>query len=68
MKLQGTLSDFKNELLFSHFNINYNNLPEMYRKGSVLLRQQVGPTSSKKACFDIRLDIERGRRRENEPC
>ncbi len=30
--LQGTQADFKNELLFSQFGINYNNLPEQYRK------------------------------------
>lgn len=37
--LAGTLSDFKNELLFSRFGINYNSLPEMYKKGSVLIRR-----------------------------
>jgi tRNA(His) guanylyltransferase len=40
--LRGTLADFKNELLFSQFNINYNKLPQMYRKGSVLLHKPVG--------------------------
>lgn len=30
--LQGTQADFKNELLFSQFGINYNKLPEQYRK------------------------------------
>jgi tRNA(His) guanylyltransferase len=35
-KLGGTLSADKNEILFSQFNINYNNEPEMYKKGSVL--------------------------------
>ena len=35
---QGTLSDYKNELLFSTFNINYSSLPERYRKGSVVVR------------------------------
>mmetsp|Transcript_9991 Transcript_9991/g.17995 ORF Transcript_9991/g.17995 Transcript_9991/m.17995 type:complete len:153 (-) Transcript_9991:1105-1563(-) len=36
--LRGTLSDFKNELLYSRFGINYNNLPEIFRKGSILYR------------------------------
>jgi len=27
----------KNELLFSEFNINYNNLPPMHRKGTVVV-------------------------------
>lgn len=36
--LQGTVSSDKNEILFSQFGINYNNEPEMYKKGSVLYR------------------------------
>ena len=28
----------KNEILFSRFKINYNNEPEIYKKGSVVLR------------------------------
>jgi len=36
-RLNGTVSSDKNEILFSQFNINYNNLPQMYRKGSVLV-------------------------------
>ena len=31
-KLKGTLSNDKNEILFSQFNINYNNQPEVYKK------------------------------------
>lgn len=27
----------KNELLFSEFNVNYNNLPAMHRKGTVVV-------------------------------
>lgn len=30
--LQGTLSDYKNELLFSQFGLNYSMLPERFRK------------------------------------
>jgi len=37
-RLKGTLSSDKNEILFSQFNTNYNNLPEIYRKGTVLIR------------------------------
>lgn len=37
--LQGTVSSDKNELLFSEFGINYNTLPQLYRKGTVLLWQ-----------------------------
>lgn len=36
-KLRGTFASDKNEMLFSQFGINYNNLPEIFRKGSVLI-------------------------------
>ncbi|KAH9492777.1 tRNA-histidine guanylyltransferase 1-like [Bulinus truncatus] len=39
-RLRGTLSSDKNELLFSEFNMNYNNIPELFRKGSVLIRKK----------------------------
>ncbi|ESO97020.1 hypothetical protein LOTGIDRAFT_115350 [Lottia gigantea] len=41
-RLKGTLSSDKNEILFSEFDINYNNLSDLYRKGSVLIRNKVG--------------------------
>lgn len=37
--LKGTLAADKNEILFSQFGINYNNEPEMYKKGSVIYRE-----------------------------
>ncbi|PIO35704.1 hypothetical protein AB205_0059470 [Aquarana catesbeiana] len=46
-RLQGTLAADKNEILFSEFNINYNNEPLMYRKGSVILKKKVNETSKK---------------------
>lgn len=36
------MSSDKNELLFSKFHINYNNEPEMYKKGSVVFRDVRG--------------------------
>ncbi|KAJ4297017.1 tRNA-His guanylyltransferase [Collariella sp. IMI 366227] len=36
--LKGTYAGDKNEILFSKFHINYNNEPEMYKKGSVVFR------------------------------
>lgn len=36
--LAGTDRGFKNELLFSRFGINYNDLPAQFRKGSVIVR------------------------------
>lgn len=37
-KSQGSVAADKNEILFSRFKINYNNEPEMYKKGSVVFR------------------------------
>uniref|UniRef100_A0A8B9ZRA8 Probable tRNA(His) guanylyltransferase n=1 Tax=Anas zonorhyncha TaxID=75864 RepID=A0A8B9ZRA8_9AVES len=47
-RLQGTLAGDKNEILFSEFNINYNNEPLMYRKGTVLIWQKVNEVTTKK--------------------
>ncbi|NWJ09643.1 THG1 guanylyltransferase, partial [Crypturellus undulatus] len=47
-RLQGTLAGDKNEILFSEFNINYNNEPLMYRKGTVLIWQKVNEVITKK--------------------
>ncbi|XP_067044106.1 probable tRNA(His) guanylyltransferase isoform X2 [Acropora muricata] len=44
-RLNGTVSSDKNEILFSEFNINYNNLPQMYRKGSVLIWEKMSDPS-----------------------
>jgi tRNA(His) guanylyltransferase len=38
---KGTLADFKNDLLFNRFGINYAKLPAMYRKGSVIVKKDV---------------------------
>ncbi|KAF9968742.1 tRNA-His guanylyltransferase [Mortierella alpina] len=37
----GTDSKDKNEMLFTEFNTNYSKLPAIFRKGSVLLREQI---------------------------
>ncbi|BDD57325.1 Glucose-responsive transcription factor [Monascus purpureus] len=39
LELKGTVSSDKNEILFKRFGINYNNEPEIYKKGSVVYRQ-----------------------------
>ena len=36
--LKGTLSDFKNEMLFVQFGINYNTLEPVFKKGTLLVR------------------------------
>ncbi|XP_075066251.1 putative tRNA(His) guanylyltransferase [Mixophyes fleayi] len=46
-KLRGTLSADKNEILFSEFNINYNNEPLLFRKGSVIIWKKVNEVSKK---------------------
>ncbi|KAK4987336.1 tRNA-His guanylyltransferase [Elasticomyces elasticus] len=46
-ELKGTVSSDKNEILYSRFGINYNNEPEMYRKGSVVFRQLGAPVMTK---------------------
>ncbi|KAG5899780.1 hypothetical protein JTB14_006115 [Gonioctena quinquepunctata] len=40
-KLCGTLSSDKHEILFSRFNINYNNEPPMFKKGTILIWKRV---------------------------
>ncbi|KPI38398.1 tRNA(His) guanylyltransferase [Cyphellophora attinorum] len=45
--LKGTVSSDKNEILFTKFGINYNNEPEIYRKGSCIYRDyDVGEPST----------------------
>ncbi|KAI0749384.1 tRNAHis guanylyltransferase [Daedaleopsis nitida] len=39
--LRGTVSSQKHEILFSRFGVNYNELPARFRKGSVLVREEV---------------------------
>ncbi|KIJ52478.1 hypothetical protein M422DRAFT_243262 [Sphaerobolus stellatus SS14] len=43
--LRGTVSSQKNEMLFSRFGINYNTLSARFRKGSILIRVEIPPTS-----------------------
>jgi tRNA(His) guanylyltransferase len=38
LALKGTVSSDKNEMLFSRFGVNYNNEPQLYRKGTVVYR------------------------------
>uniref|UniRef100_A0A023G8U5 tRNA(His) guanylyltransferase n=1 Tax=Amblyomma triste TaxID=251400 RepID=A0A023G8U5_AMBTT len=38
-RLRGTVSSDKNEILFQEFQTNYNNLPALYRKGTVVIRE-----------------------------
>lgn len=38
-RLIGTVASDKNEILYSQFNINYNNEPEIFKKGTIILRE-----------------------------
>ncbi|XP_072001593.1 probable tRNA(His) guanylyltransferase isoform X1 [Engystomops pustulosus] len=46
-RLKGTLSGDKNEILYSEFDINYNNESVMYRKGSIVIWSKVNEISKK---------------------
>ncbi|XP_055615750.1 probable tRNA(His) guanylyltransferase [Toxorhynchites rutilus septentrionalis] len=52
-RLRGTLSSDKNEILFQDFNINYNNEPAMFRKGTILLRKKINIKDDKKVTLII---------------
>ncbi|CAH1395826.1 unnamed protein product [Nezara viridula] len=59
-KLRGTLSSAKNELLYKNFDINYNNEPEIFRKGTVLVRKCIsweGATKPKSVIIPLHCDI-----------
>lgn len=47
-RLCGTFSSDKNEILFSEFGINYNNEPELFKKGTILLRKRIQHPKHKK--------------------
>lgn len=47
-RLKGTFSADKNELLFAEFGINYNNLPAIFKKGTILMTKQVKLDGDKK--------------------
>nr|CAB3266943.1 probable tRNA(His) guanylyltransferase [Phallusia mammillata] len=42
-RLKGTLASDKNEILFAQFGINYNNLEQIFRKGTVVIRDKKKP-------------------------
>lgn len=59
-KLRGTYASDKQELLFSEFGLNYNNLPEMFKKGTTLVRKKVkipGTDSKRLVIVPLFVDI-----------
>ncbi|BGO98634.1 tRNA(His) guanylyltransferase [Rhodotorula toruloides] len=51
-ELSGTVSSQKQEILFSQFGINYNNLEPMYRKGSLVIWEEEPPAENAPASTD----------------
>jgi len=47
--LSGTVSSQKNEMLFTDFGINYNDEPNIYRKGSIMRRKKIEVVVTRKA-------------------
>jgi len=45
-RAQGTISSQKQEILFSQFGINYNTVDAMFRKGSIVIWEEVPPTET----------------------
>ncbi|KAG6053877.1 Glucose-responsive transcription factor [Claviceps sp. LM77 group G4] len=54
--LAGTLAADKNEILFSRFNINYNNEPEIFKKGSVIFRDYELVDAERHAAVALEMD------------
>ena len=48
-KLKGTLSKDKHEMLFSEFKCNYNDEPDIYKRGNILIRLSELKKRDKKA-------------------
>ncbi|XP_049994623.1 probable tRNA(His) guanylyltransferase isoform X1 [Alexandromys fortis] len=58
-RLKGTLAGDKNEILFSQFHINYNDEPQMYRKGTVLVWQKVDEVRTQEVRLPAEMEGER---------
>nr|CAG4648802.1 EOG090X0AR4 [Polyphemus pediculus] len=62
-KLSGTLAADKNEILFADYGINYNKEPDMYKKGTILVRKKVpivlpgGGTRDKSQVVELYTDM-----------
>jgi tRNA(His) guanylyltransferase len=60
---QGTVSSQKQELLYSQFGINYNNLDPMFRKGSTLVWQDEAPPPPAEQEGEVRWPVSVWRRK-----
>ena len=74
MESKGTLAKDKNEILFSRFGINYNQEPQVYRKGTVVYRcydavngeTKMLPTDHKLAESQSKTQSEKERKRKQK--
>ncbi|KIW94315.1 uncharacterized protein Z519_05631 [Cladophialophora bantiana CBS 173.52] len=68
--LKGTVSSDKNEILFSRFGINYNDEPDMFKKGSVVLREYMlkkgGEEGDVRGTGEVKHEHERNVDEDNE--
>ncbi|CAG4998731.1 unnamed protein product [Parnassius apollo] len=55
-RLCGTVSGDKNEILFKEFNINYNDEPEIFKRGTLLLKKHINMNESYK-CVSVIVDV-----------
>ncbi|KAM6504044.1 tRNAHis guanylyltransferase [Amanita muscaria] len=50
--LRGTVSSQKHEILFGRFDINYNSIDERFKKGSILVREEILPVDEGVSTID----------------
>lgn len=63
-RLIGTLASDKNEILFKEFGINYDKEPEIYKKGTVIVRElQEQPAREDLLSKTQKLKLEKGRKK-----
>lgn len=55
-RLKGTFAKDKHEILFSEFGINYNEIHEIFKKGTILIRM-IQPKEAKKSNNKARKDL-----------
>ncbi|XP_026757081.2 probable tRNA(His) guanylyltransferase [Galleria mellonella] len=55
-RLCGTVSANKNEILYNEFHINYNNEPDIYKRGTLLLRKIINNQDTNKT-YTVIVDI-----------
>ncbi|VEU22232.1 DEKNAAC103254 [Brettanomyces naardenensis] len=65
-RLIGTLSSDKNEILFEQFGINYNDEPEIYKKGTTYIRESIPDTTGSSELSKRQLDRLQKKLRKSE--